>query len=92
VACEAEDKKRTKYTNLAPSFCCVPIAVETTLGALGVGVELLHEHPGIDRRASCNGVSTPKAKCCQCGNAASVLGTVGLESVNSQKLDVVFYL
>jgi len=28
----------------------------------------------------------------QRGNAASVLGTTGLESADSQKLDVVFYL
>jgi len=43
VACEAEDKKRTKYANLAPSFCFVPVAVET-FGALGAGaMKLLHE-------------------------------------------------
>jgi len=43
MACEAEDKKHTKYANLAPSFCFVPVAVET-LSALGAGaVELLLE-------------------------------------------------
>jgi len=42
-ACKAEDKKRDKYANLAPSYCFQPVAVET-LGALGVGaVELIHE-------------------------------------------------
>jgi len=33
---QAEDKKRVKYANLVPSFCFVPVAVET-LGALGAG-------------------------------------------------------
>jgi len=61
VACEAEDKKRAKYANLAPSFCFVPVAVET-LGAFGAGeMELLHR---VDMRASCNGVFTAKATCC----------------------------
>jgi len=36
AACPAEDKKRTKYANLATSFCFVPVAMET-LGALGAG-------------------------------------------------------
>jgi len=69
VTCEAEDKKRAKYVSLAPSFCFVPVAVET-LCALGADtVELLLEHgrritESTVRRASCNGVSTPKAKCC----------------------------
>jgi len=66
VACKAEDKKRAKYANLAPSFCFVPIAVETPDQRLSVAI--------------------------QRGNAASVLGTVGLESANSQKLDADFYL
>jgi len=40
VACKAEDKKHSKYANLASSFRFATIAVET----LGAGaVELLHE-------------------------------------------------
>ena len=34
IACEAEEKKRAKYASLSPTFCFVPVAVET-LGALG---------------------------------------------------------
>jgi len=75
----------------------VPVTVET-LGALGAGaVELLHE---LGRRIT---ESTGEHRAMeyllqrlsvaiQCGNAASVLGTVGVESADSQKLDAVFYL
>ena len=36
MACEAEEMLRAKYATLAPSFCFMPVAVET-LGALGEG-------------------------------------------------------
>ena len=43
MACEAEEKKCAKYATLAPSFCFVPVAVETP-GALGEGADqLFHE-------------------------------------------------
>jgi len=84
----------TLAPNLAPSFCFVPVAVET----LGAGaVELLHE---LGRRIT---ESTGERHAMKYllqwlsvailrGNAASVLGTVGLESADSQKLYAVFYL
>jgi len=58
VACEAEDKKRAKYANLAASFCFVPVAVET-LGALGAAVQFVHElgrriTSQLNRRVLCN--------------------------------------
>jgi len=66
VACEAGDKKRATYANLAPSFCFVPVAVET-LSALGAGaVEVIHElgrritESTGERRAT---DYTPKATC-----------------------------
>jgi len=60
--------------------------------ALGAGsVELLHElyrasHHRVDRRTSCNGECLLQrlSVAIQRGNAASVLGTVGLESAESQ--------
>ena len=43
VAREADEKKRAKYATLAPSFCFMPVAVET-LDALGVSADqLFHE-------------------------------------------------
>jgi len=66
VVCEAADKKRNRYANLAPSFCFVPVAVET-LGALGAGaVGLLYERGR--RIAESTGErlqSTTKVKCCR---------------------------
>jgi len=97
VACEAEDKKRAKYANLAPSFCFVPVAVET-LGALGAGaMELLHElgrriTESTGERRATEYLLQRLSVAIQRGNAASVLGTVGQESADSQKLDAVFYL
>jgi len=97
VACEAEDKKRVTYANLAPSVCFVPVAVET-IGALGAGVvELLHELGSriTESTGECRATEyllQRQSVAIQRGNAASVLGTVGLESADSQKLDAVFYL
>jgi len=43
VACEAEDRKRLKYSNLATSYCFVPVAVET-LETLGVdATDFMHQ-------------------------------------------------
>jgi len=91
---KAEDKKRAKYANLAPSFCFVPVVVET-LGALGAGaVELLYElgrritESTTERRAT-EYLLQRRSVAIQRGNAASVLGTVGL-AADSQKLNAVF--
>jgi len=97
VACEAEDKKRAKYADLAPSFCFMLVAVET-LGALGAGaVELLDElgrriTKSTGERRATEYLLQRLSVAIQRGNAASVLGTVGLESADTQKLDAVFYL
>jgi len=96
VACEAEDKKRAKYANLAPSFCFVPVAVET-IGALGVGSVELHElgrriTESTGERRATEYLLQRLSVAIQRGNAASALGTVGLESADSQKLDAVVYL
>jgi hypothetical protein len=96
VACEAEEKKRAKYASLSPTFCFVPVAVET-LGALGDGAdELMHdlgrrisEVTG-ERRAT-EFLLQRLSVAIQRGNAASVLGTVDSTTV-TQNLDVVYYI
>ena len=88
MACEAEEKKRAKYATLAPSFCFVPVAVEI-LGALGEGTDqLFHE---LWRRitlitgehCSTEFLFQRLSIAIQRGNAASVLGTMGLDSSQS---------
>jgi len=73
----------------------VPVAVET-IGALDAGaVELLHElgrriTESIGERHATEYLLEMLSVAIQRGNAASVLGTDGLESAESQKLDAVF--
>jgi len=75
----------------------MPVAVET-LGALGAGAVALFlvlgrritESTG-ERRAT-DYLLQRLSVAIQPGNTASVLGTVGLESADSPKLDAVFYL
>jgi hypothetical protein len=93
----AEEKKRAKYASLTPTFCFVPVAVET-LGALGDGaVELMHD---LGRRISVV-TGEPRATefllqrlsvAIQRGNAASVLGTDVNSTTLAKNLDVVYYL
>jgi len=98
ISCKIlSNKHKHKYANLAPSFCFVPVAVET-LGALGAGaMELLHElgrriTESTGERRAMEYLLQRLSVAIQRGNAASVLGTVGQESADSQKLDAVFYL
>jgi len=75
----------------------VSVAVQT-LGALGAGaVELLLElgrriTESTRERRSTEYLLQRLSVAIQRGNAASVLGTVDLESADSQKIDAVFYL
>ena len=96
VACEAEEKKRSKYASLSPTFCFVPVAVET-LGALGDGaVEMFHElgrriTAVTGERRATEFLLQRLSVAIQRGNAASILGTVD-SATDSQNLDDVHYL
>jgi len=93
----AEDKKRVKYDNLAPSFCFKPVAVETLGGLCAGAIELLLElrrriTESIGERCSTEYPLQKLSAAIQHGNATSVLGTVGQESADLQKLDTNFSL
>ena len=94
VACEAEGKKRVKYASLSPTFCFVPVAVET-LGTLGDGADERMHDPGWrisevtgERRAT-EFLLQRLSVAIQRGNAASVLGIADWTTV-TQNLDVVY--
>jgi len=83
VASEAEDRQRLKYNSQSSaSYCFNPVAVET-IGTLGVDTTDL-----IRRLGSRVGQLERLSVSVQRGNAAAVLGTVGLEA---SRLDAVFY-
>ena len=64
VACEAEEKKRAKFATLSPTFCFVPVAVET-LAALGNGADELMRDLG-RRISEVTGESVgPQNFCCK---------------------------
>jgi hypothetical protein len=95
VACEAEVRKKTKYSQLSVMYCFVPIAVET-LGALGDDAsDFLHQlgrriaNVTGERRAT-EFLLQRLSVAIQRGNAASVLGTV--DSATDMNLDDVFLL
>jgi hypothetical protein len=94
VACEAEERKRMKYSNLSATYCFVPVAVET-LGALGADATDFMLQLGRriatvtgERRAT-EYLLQRLSVAIQRGNAAAVLGTV---DSSADKLDAVFYL
>ena len=96
VACEAEAKKRDKYSSLTSLYHFVPVAVET-LGSLGDEASaFLHElgrriaAVSGDTRAT-NFLMQRVSVAIQRGNAACVLGTMD-NAGDGQSLDAVFYL
>ena len=96
MACEAEAKKRDKYTSLTSLYHFVPVAVET-LGALGDEANtFLHElgrriaAVSGDTRAT-NFLLQRLSVAIQRGNAACVLGTMD-NADDGQSLDAVFYI
>ena len=97
MTCEAEEKKHAKYATIAPSFCFVPVAVET-LGALGEGADQLFHELGrritliTGERRSTEFLFQRLSIVIQRGNTASVLGAVGLDSSVAHNLDAVLYL
>ena len=79
------------------SLCFVPVTVET-LGALGEGADQLFHELGrritliTGEHRSTEFLFQKLSIAMQRGNAASVLGTIGLDSSAAHHLDAVFYL
>lgn len=94
VARAAEERKRQKYSELSHVFCFIPIAIETH-GAFGDEALLFIQELGEKIKAVSGEYRATEflfqrlSVAIQQGNAASVLGTLGEQSVS---LEGVYYL